>query len=88
MVDPVLKAALRHLRVVKSQRPTGAEPGEFADWRERIAETLDALALVLRFEEDQVRARAEAVSARAQADEIRKTPRVLSRRTTSAPAGP
>lgn len=71
VVDPVLKVALRHLRAVKSERPTGAEPVEFAEWRERIAASLDALARVLRFEEDRVRARAEAAAARAQADEIR-----------------
>ncbi|WP_434096879.1 integrase core domain-containing protein [Streptomyces prasinus] len=71
MVDPVLKVALRHLRAVKSERPTGAEPVEFTEWRERIAASLDALARVLRFEEDRVRARAEAAAARAQADEIR-----------------
>lgn len=71
MVDPALKAALVRLRAVKSQRPTGAEPSEFASWREKIADSLDALAAVLPFEDDQVRARAEADAARAQADEIR-----------------
>ncbi|MEU3566808.1 hypothetical protein AB0E96_00030 [Kitasatospora sp. NPDC036755] len=72
MVDPMLKAALRRLRAVKSKRPIGVEPGEFADWREKIADCLDGLASALPFEEDQIRARAEAVSARAQADEIRR----------------
>ncbi|MER5636788.1 hypothetical protein ABT095_07530 [Kitasatospora sp. NPDC002227] len=72
MVDPALKEALRRLRAVKSQRPAGMEPSRFADWREKIADSLDALAVVLPFEEDQVSARAEAVAARAQADEIRR----------------
>ncbi|GAA4831216.1 hypothetical protein GCM10023235_01710 [Kitasatospora terrestris] len=72
MVDPALKAALTRLRTVKSQRPTGMNANEFADWRERIADSLDGLARVLLFEEDQVGARAEAAAARAQADEIRR----------------
>lgn len=72
VVDPVLKHALRHLRSVKSQQPSDADSVEFADWRERIAEALDALACVLVFEEDRVRARAEAAVAREQAAEVRR----------------
>ncbi|MPY33540.1 hypothetical protein FNH09_20505 [Streptomyces adustus] len=72
VVDPVLKDALRHLRSVKSQQPSGADSVEFADWRERIAAALDALACVLVFEEDRVRARAEAAAARQQAAEVRR----------------
>ncbi|MER5484494.1 hypothetical protein ABT024_14895 [Streptomyces sp. NPDC002812] len=72
MVDPVLKNALRHLRSVKSQKPSDAGSVEFADWRERIAEALDALACVLVFEEDRVSARAEAAAAREQAAEVRR----------------
>lgn len=72
VVDPVLKHALRHLRSVKSQQPPDADSVEFADWRERIAETLDALACVLVFEEDRARARAEAAAARKQAAEVRR----------------
>ncbi|ARF72435.1 hypothetical protein B7C62_09235 [Kitasatospora albolonga] len=72
MVDPVLKAGLDRLRAVKSQRPTDPEPGKFADWRERVADALDALARVLPFEEDRIRARAEADAARTQAVDIRR----------------
>lgn len=72
MVDPVLKHALRHLRLVKSQQPSDADPVEFADWREGIAEALDALAGVLVFKEDRVRARAEATAARKEAAEVRR----------------
>ncbi|MDN3269062.1 hypothetical protein [Streptomyces sp. MA15] len=68
----MLKHALRHLRSVKSQQPSDADSVEFADWRERIAEALDALACVLVFEEDRVRARAEAAVAREQAAEVRR----------------
>ncbi|MFD9291135.1 hypothetical protein ACFWBV_23180 [Streptomyces sp. NPDC060030] len=77
VADPALKVALRHLRAVKSERPTGAEPGEFAHWRDRIADALDALAGVLPFEEDQIRADAEAAAARDQADRIRRTGEVM-----------
>ncbi|MEU5561378.1 hypothetical protein AB0H47_35540, partial [Streptomyces globisporus] len=72
MVDPVLKHALRHLRFVQSQQPSDADSVEFADWRERIAEALDALAGVLVFKEDRARARAEATAAREQAAEVRR----------------
>ncbi|MFF9757881.1 hypothetical protein ACF1FC_34985 [Streptomyces sp. NPDC014344] len=68
----MLKHALRHLRSVKSQQPSDADSVEFADWREGIAEALDALACVLVFEEDRVRARAEAAVAREQAAEVRR----------------
>ncbi|MFJ5919701.1 hypothetical protein ACIQFW_28450 [Streptomyces ardesiacus] len=68
----MLKHALRHLRFLKSQQPSDADPVEFADWRERIAEALDALAGVLVFKEDQARARAEATAAREQAAEARR----------------
>jgi hypothetical protein len=69
VVDPVLKHALRHLRSVRSQQPSDADFVEFADWRERIADALDALAGVLVFKEDRVRARAEA---REEAAEFRR----------------
>ncbi|MEU7322730.1 hypothetical protein ABZ682_19580 [Streptomyces griseoviridis] len=72
MVDPVLKHALRHLRFVKSRQPSDADSVEFADWREGIAEALDALAGVLVFKEDRVRARAEATAARKEAAEVRR----------------
>ncbi|MFJ3883597.1 hypothetical protein ACIPW5_39880, partial [Streptomyces sp. NPDC090077] len=72
VVDPVLKHALRRLRSVKSQRPPDACSAEFADWRERIAAALDTLAPVLVFEEDRVRARAEAGAAREQAEDVRR----------------
>ncbi|MFG2692731.1 hypothetical protein [Kitasatospora sp. NPDC048407] len=71
VVDPALKAALVRLRAVKSQRPTGAEPRELADWWEKIADVLDSLAAVFLFEDDRVKAAAEAEAARARADEIR-----------------
>ncbi|MFJ8547391.1 hypothetical protein ACIRFH_36590, partial [Streptomyces sp. NPDC093586] len=72
VVDPVLKHALRHLRFVKSQQPPDADSVEFADWRERIAEALDALACVLVFKEDRARARAEAAAALEQAAAVRR----------------
>ncbi|WP_411080866.1 hypothetical protein [Streptomyces sp. cmx-18-6] len=67
----VLKDALRRLRSVKSREPSDADCVEFADWRDEVADALDALACVLVFEEDRVRARAEAAVAREQAVEIR-----------------
>ena len=72
VVDPVVKRALRHLRNVKSQLPSDADPVEFADWRERIAEALDGLGCVLVFEKDRVRTGAEAAAAREQAAEVRR----------------
>ncbi|GHG45090.1 hypothetical protein Shyd_85520 [Streptomyces hydrogenans] len=72
VVDPVLKHSLHHLRSVQSQRPPAADSVEFADWREEVAGALDALACVLVFEEDRVRARAEAAAAREHAIEIRR----------------
>lgn len=72
VVAPVLKQALRHVHSVKSQEPSDADSVEFADWRERIAEALNALACVLVFEEDRVSARAEATAARKQAAEARR----------------
>lgn len=72
VVDPVLKHALRHLRFVKSRQLSNADFVEFADWRERIAEALDALAGVLVFKEDRSRARAEATAAREEAAEVRR----------------
>uniref|UniRef100_A0AAU2JJT5 Uncharacterized protein n=1 Tax=Streptomyces sp. NBC_00049 TaxID=2903617 RepID=A0AAU2JJT5_9ACTN len=71
VVDPVLKQSLRHLRSVKSQRPPTADSVEFAEWREEVAGALDVLACVLVFEDDRVRARAEAAAARKQAAEVR-----------------
>lgn len=78
MIDPALKNALRNLRSVRSQRPTGADPVEFADWRDKMGEALDVLATVLLFEEDRIKARAEAEAARAQAAEIRGRGEVIS----------
>jgi hypothetical protein len=72
VVEPVLKHALRHLRFVKSQQPSDADSVEFADWRERVAGALDALACALVFEEDRARARAEAAAALEQAAEVRR----------------
>ncbi|MEU0002705.1 hypothetical protein ABZ069_38125, partial [Streptomyces microflavus] len=72
VVYPVLKHALRHLRFVKSQQPSDGDSVEFADWRERIAEALEALAGVLVFEDDRARARAEATAAWEQAAEVRR----------------
>ncbi|AWL42251.1 hypothetical protein B9S64_32295 [Streptomyces sp. SM18] len=72
VADSVLEHALRRLRSVKSQQPSDACSAEFADWRERIAGALDALAPVLIFEEDRVRARAEAAAAREQAADVRR----------------
>ncbi|GHF63829.1 hypothetical protein GCM10010504_34870 [Streptomyces griseus] len=72
VVDPVLEHALRCLRSVKSRQPSDGCSAEFADWRERIAEALDALAPALVFEEDRARARAEAAAAREQAADVRR----------------
>ncbi|MEU6953320.1 hypothetical protein [Streptomyces sp. NPDC045714] len=72
VVDPALKHALRLLRSVKSQKPSDGDGAEFADRRERIAESLDALACVLNFEEDRDRAGAEAAAAREHAAEVRR----------------
>ncbi|GHF86483.1 hypothetical protein GCM10018790_74970 [Kitasatospora xanthocidica] len=78
MVDPRLRAALVRLRAVRSRRPAGADPGDFADWRDAMADALDGLAGVLLFEDDRVRARAEADAARAQAEEVRRRGEVTS----------
>ncbi|MEU9058867.1 hypothetical protein AB0D13_08260 [Streptomyces sp. NPDC048430] len=72
MVDPALKHALHLLRAVKSQKPSDGDLLEFANWRERIAGALDALACVLNLEEDRDRARAEAAAAREQAAAVRR----------------
>ncbi|SEM04902.1 hypothetical protein [Streptacidiphilus jiangxiensis] len=77
-IGPELKAALVHLRAVKAERPTGADPDLFADWRERIAGCLDALAAVVPDEVDRGRARAEADAVRAQAAEIRRRGEIVS----------
>ncbi|WP_316528121.1 hypothetical protein [Kitasatospora brasiliensis] len=53
VVDPILKATLVRLRAVKSQRPADANPGEFVDWGEKIADCLDAVAIVPPFAADQ-----------------------------------
>lgn len=84
VVDPVLNHALRHLRSVKSQRPFDTGSVEFADWRESIAEALDALARVLVFEEDRARAGAEATAAREQGAEVRRRVRSGLARTDTA----
>ncbi|KAB1159200.1 hypothetical protein F6X68_08920 [Micromonospora sp. AMSO12t] len=75
-VDPALKVALHQLRAVRSQRPADAAgPCVFAGWRDGMADVLDALAEVLPFEEDRVRARMEADAARVAAAELRASAR-------------
>lgn len=66
-----LRGALRNLRAVRAQRPQGGEDtGEFAAWREEIAEALDLLAGLLIYEQDRVQASEEAAAARAEAGRI------------------
>ncbi|MEV0232914.1 hypothetical protein [Nonomuraea sp. NPDC050786] len=71
-IPPELRAALRELRAVRSEKPPGERSTEaFAAWREKMAEALDALALVLIFSSDREKAVAEAKAARAEAAHIR-----------------
>lgn len=71
-VAPELRTALQRLREVRSEQPSSDQDAEsFADWRERIADALDSLALVLVYQEDRQRAAAEAGAARAEAARIR-----------------
>ena len=73
-VTPELKVALKALRHVRSRRPDdSAGPLAFADWRDDIADALDALSRHLIFEDDRARAAAEAAEAREQAIRIRAT---------------
>ncbi|GAA0981656.1 hypothetical protein Q7689_07935 [Nocardiopsis tropica] len=67
MIDPAFKRALRHLRAVKSERPSEADSIKFSQWRERIAEALEAIASAAPTEKLQRQARLEAEAARAQA---------------------
>src|SRR6476660_241801 len=72
MVSGPLKAATRELRRVRAVRPADpADPCDLAEWREAMAEALDGLARVLRFEEDRRGARTEAETARAEAVRLR-----------------
>lgn len=71
-VTPELRAALRRLREVRSQKPSGEVHSEsYAAWREKIADALDSLALVLIYQEDRKKAASEAIVARAEAARIR-----------------
>ncbi|WP_410818296.1 hypothetical protein [Micromonospora sp. 050-3] len=75
-VEPVLKAALRQLRTVRSQRPAdSADPFEFAVWREAMAGVLDELAHVMPFPQDRALACMEAEAARAEAAVLRAAAR-------------
>jgi hypothetical protein len=86
VVPPELTQALRHLGAVRAHRPAAdAGPVEFADWRERMAGALDALAPALLFEEDRVRVRAEAAAARDEAAAVRRRGGI---RAVSADASP
>lgn len=68
-----LRAALRYLRKVRSEHPgCGCTCEDYAAWREKIANALDLLALVLIYEEDRQRAREEARAARDEAIKIRR----------------
>lgn len=70
--SPELLAALRNLREVRSGRPLDECNAEaFAAWRERIADALDSLAVVLIYSEDRQRAVEESEAARAEAARIR-----------------
>lgn len=71
-IPPELRAALRALRTVRSEKPGGGSETEaFAAWRERMAEALERLAQLLIFPEDRRQAADEATEARAQAARIR-----------------
>jgi Lon protease-like protein len=71
-ISPELRAALRALRKVRSERPSGEKETEaFAAWRERIAQALETLTHLLPFPEDRQQAADEAREARAQAERIR-----------------
>ncbi|MFI2426015.1 hypothetical protein ACH5A7_18240 [Streptomyces sp. NPDC018955] len=82
----MLKQSLRRLRSVKSHPPPTADSVEFADWREEVAGALEALACVLAFEADRVRAGAEAAAAREHAAEIRR--RSTEHPSASSPLAP
>ncbi|MFI6789613.1 hypothetical protein ACIBG4_20030 [Nonomuraea sp. NPDC050383] len=72
-ISPELRAALQKLRAVRSEKPPGERSTEaFAAWREKIAEALDVLALVLIFASDRDKAVVEAKAARAEAAHIRR----------------
>lgn len=67
-ISPELRAALRHLRKVRSERPAGESDTEaYAAWRESIADALDSLAVVLVYPEDRQKAAIESEMARAEA---------------------
>jgi len=71
-VSPELRAALKNLREVRSEKPPGGRETEsFAAWRERIADALDSLVDVLIYQDDRQRAAAEAAAARVEAERIR-----------------
>jgi hypothetical protein len=64
VLDPALKDALRNFRAVRSRKPAGGGQQALADWREAMADALDALAVVLVFESDRQQARAAAAAIR------------------------
>ena len=71
-ISPELRAALRALRKVRSEKPSGGSRTEaFAAWREKVAEALESLAQLLVFPEDRRRAADEAREARAEAARVR-----------------
>lgn len=71
-MNPELRAALKELRRVRSEKPGGELGAEaFAAWRVKVAEALEVLAPLLLFAEDRQRATAEAHGARAEAAEVR-----------------
>jgi hypothetical protein len=71
-ISPELRAALRALGRVRSEKPDGEPDTEaFAAWRVKIAEALESLAPLLVFPEDRQRTADEAREARATAARIR-----------------
>lgn len=71
-IATALKAALRHLRSVRGQRPGApCTDAAHAAWRDDIAEAPDSLAAHLEQPADRAMARAEAVAARAEGERLR-----------------
>lgn len=67
-----LRAALKTLRKIRSERPVGDyDPESYAVWRDRIADSLEALSVVLLYDEDRRKAIAESIAARNGAATIR-----------------
>ncbi|MGZ3142449.1 hypothetical protein ACVDFE_10725 [Lentzea chajnantorensis] len=72
MIPDELKRALGNLRAVRAQRPDGPSTTlTYAQWRDHMADALDALAETLLFSADRDRAAAEATAARREAAAIR-----------------